>query len=131
MKELFTIKKVVTLNDIDTLNHVNNIVYLKWMEEIATKHWEFLTKKNPTPEIIWVVLRHEIDYLQQVILDDVIILKTRVGESKGFKSIRFIEFYKNDILIAKSKTIWGMLDSETFKPMRIREKVLKILNGNN
>lgn len=130
MKNLFSIEKKVTSKDIDTLHHVNNVVYLKWMEEIADKHWKFLTSDNPNPEYVWVVLRHEIDYLQQAVLGDTITLKTRVGESKGFKSERYIEFYKNDVLIAQSKTIWGMLHAKTYKPMRIRENVLKILNAN-
>ena len=131
MDTIFSIEKIVTSSDIDDLNHVNNVVYLKWMEEVATKHWQFLTKDEPKPEYVWVVLRHEIDYLQQAVLNDKILIKTKVGESKGFKSERFIEFYKNDVLIAKSKTIWGMLDAKTYKPMRIRENVLKILQGNN
>lgn len=129
MNETFHIEKIVSTNDIDDLNHVNNVVYVKWMEEIATQHWQFLTKNNPLPEFVWVVLRHEIDYLQQAMLNDIITIKTWVGETKGFKSERLIAFYKGDVLIAKSKTIWGMLATKTYKPSRITESILKILHG--
>lgn len=129
MNEIFSIEKTVTANEIDDLNHVNNVVYVNWMEEIATKHWQFLTAEAPLPDYIWVVLRHEIDYVQQAVLHDKITIKTWVGETKGFKSERLIAFYKDDVVIAKSKTIWGMLALKTYKPARITESVLNILHG--
>lgn len=129
MKNVFTLTITVSSEDIDTLHHVNNLVYVKWMDKIATTHWSFLTKDNPLPQYIWVVMRHEIDYLKQATLGDEIVVKTWVGETRGITSVRFMEFYKNDVLLVKAKTIWAMLDSKTFKPVRIREDVLSILQG--
>jgi acyl-CoA thioester hydrolase len=127
MDTFFEFKITVTTDDIDDLNHVNNVVYVKWMDEVAFHHWAFLTKETPLPEYIWVVARHEIDYKGQALLGDKIIAKTWVGETKGFTSERIIEFYKEDMLLAKSKTTWAMLDAVTYKPTRIRENVLKVL----
>lgn len=127
MKNVFTLTITVSSEDIDNLNHVNNLVYVKWMDKIATTHWSFLTRDNPLPQYVWVVLRHEIDYLKQASLGDEIIVKTWVGETKGITSIRFMEFYKNDSLLVKAKTTWVMLDANTHKPVRIRENVLKVL----
>ena len=131
MKNVFTLTITVSSEDIDTLHHVNNLVYVKWMDKIATTHWAFLTKDNPLPQYIWVVMRHEIDYLKQATLGDEIVVKTWVGETKGITSVRFMEFYKNDILLVKAKTVWAMLHAETFKPTRIREDVLKVLLPEN
>ena len=127
MKNVFTLKITVSSKDIDTLKHVNNLVYVKWMDKIATEHYAFLTKDNPLPQYVWVVTRHEIDYLKQAILGDKITVKTWVGETNGITSIRFMNFYKENLLLVKAKTVWLMLDSKTFKPTRIREKVLKVL----
>ena len=127
MNSIFTLKITVSSEDIDNLQHVNNLVYVKWMDTIATKHWTYLTEENPLPQYIWVVMRHEIDYLKQAGLGDEITVKTWVGETKGITSVRFMEFYKNDDLLVKAKTIWAMLDAKTFKPARIRENVLKVL----
>lgn len=129
MKNIFTIKIRVSSEDIDLLEHVNNLVYVKWMDEIATNHWAHLTKDTPLPQYVWVVVRHEIDYLKQASLGDKIIVKTWVGETKGVTSVRFMEFYKNDVLLVKAKTTWAMLDAKTFKPSRIRENVLKVLQA--
>lgn len=131
MKNVFTLTITVSSEDIDNLQHVNNLVYVKWMDKIATTHWNFLTKDNPLPQYIWVVVRHEIDYLKQATLGDEIIVKTWVGETRGITSVRFMEFYKNDVLLVKAKTIWAMLNVDTYKPARIRENVLKILSPEN
>jgi acyl-CoA thioester hydrolase len=127
MKDIFELKIKVTAEHIDKLNHVNNVVYVKWMDWVAVEHWEFLTKNNPLPEHIWVVLKHEIDYLKQAILGDDITVKTWVGETRGFKSERLMAFYKGSELLVKAKTVWGMLNSKNFKPTRIRENVLNVL----
>lgn len=129
MENVFILTITVSAEDIDNLQHVNNLVYLKWMDKIATTHWTHLTKNNPLPQYVWVVMRHEIDYLKQASLGDEIIVKTWVGETKGITSIRFMEFYKKNVLLVKAKTIWAMLDSKTLKPVRIRENVLKVLQA--
>ena len=131
MKNVFTLTITVSSEDIDTLHHVNNLVYVKWMDKIATTHWDFLTKDNPLPQYIWVVMRHEIDYLKQATLGDEIVVKTWVGETKGITSVRFMEFYKGDDLLVKAKTVWAMLNAKTYKPVRIREDVLRILSPKN
>lgn len=127
MQHVFTLTIKVSKKDIDDLQHVNNLVYVRWMDKIATTHWNFLTKDNPLPQYIWVVMRHEIDYLKQAGLGDEITVKTWVGETKGITSVRFMEFYKGDVLLVKAKTTWAMLNAETYKPARIREDVLSVL----
>ena len=127
MKNVFTLKITVSSKDIDTLKHVNNLVYVKWMDKVAIEHYAFLTKDNPLPQYVWVVTRHEIDYLKQATLGDKITVKTWVGETNGITSIRFMNFYKDNLLLVKAKTVWLMLDSKTLKPTRIRENVLKVL----
>lgn len=127
VSNVFTLTITVSSEDIDTLQHVNNLVYVKWMDEIATSHWSFLTKDTPLPQYVWVVMRHEIDYLKQATLGDKIVVKTWVGETRGITSTRFMEFYNNDILLVKAKTVWAMLNAKTYKPARIREDVLKVL----
>ena len=125
----FKIQRTVTPNDIDDLNHVNNAVYVKWMDDVAFLHWQKLTENYPLPDYIWVVSRHEVDYKGQAVLGDEITIKTWVGETSGVKSIRYIEFYKNDKLLVKSKTVWVLLNAETYKPTRITENVLKVLEA--
>ena len=69
---------VVQRADIDQQNHVNNIVYLRWVQEIATAHWEATAPATARDAIGWVVLRHEIDYKTPASLRDEILLRTWV-----------------------------------------------------
>lgn len=127
MNNFFEVKIEITPEDIDDLNHVNNAVYVKWMDDVAFKHWEHLTQNEPITDTIWVVSRHEIDYKSEAFLGDEITAKTYVGNTRGVTSERFIEFYKGDTLLAKSKTIWVLLDAKSYKPVRIRENILNLL----
>ena len=127
MNNFFEVKIEITVEDIDDLNHVNNAVYVKWMDDVAFKHWEYLTQNEPIIDTIWVVSRHEIDYKSEAFLGDEIIAKTYVGNTRGVTSERFIEFYKGETLLAKSKTIWVLLDAKSYKPVRIRENILNLL----
>lgn len=126
---VFKTKRIVSSEEIDDLNHVNNVVYVKWMDDVAFAHWQKLTENHPLPDYIWVVVRHEIDYKSQAVLNDEITIKTWVGETSGIKSIRYIEFYKEDKLLVKSKTIWVLLNAKNYKPTRITESVLKVLEA--
>ena len=75
----------------------------------------------------WVVIRHELDYSGQATLNDVIKIKTWVGETTGIKSIRRVAFYKGEILLVKAKTFWCLVDAKTLRPRRITGEILKVL----
>lgn len=112
---------------IDELNHVNNVVYLEWIQDIANMHWTQLKEGFDTAGYVWVVIRHEIDYVGQALLNDEILTKTWVGETGGIKSVRHVEFYKNDKLIVKAQTTFCLINAKTFKPTRITDEVLMML----
>ena len=128
--KVFSFQITVKSDDIDALNHVNNNVYLRWANLAATKHWEKLSDVSINRQYVWVALRHEIDYLKPAFLKDVITVKTWVGETFGVKSTRYVEMYNKEQLLAKTKTIWVMLDAQTKRPKRIQEDVLNVLKQN-
>ncbi|NNC70297.1 MAG: acyl-CoA thioesterase [Flavobacteriaceae bacterium] len=115
---------------LDTLKHVNNIVYLKWVQDASVKHWDKLVNTELKKENVWMALRHEIDYLNQAFLDDTITIYTWIEESKGVKSTRIVHMYKQDTLLAKCKTIWVLLDAKSLRPKRIGEEILKLFSAN-
>lgn len=123
----FEIEMIVSEKDIDHLNHVNNVVYLQWVQDIATKHWNQLKDGHDTSNYVWVVIRHELDYSGQATLNDVIKIKTWVGETTGIKSIRHVAFYKGERLLVKAKTFWCLVDAKTLRPRRITGEILKVL----
>ena len=118
---------LVEANHLDALNHVNNVVYLQWVNDISEKHWEILSNELLNSKYFWVCLRHEIDYLNQAILGDEITVFTWVGESAGVRSIRNVHIYKGDILLTKIKSTWCLIDKKTLKPTRIKQDILDVL----
>jgi len=126
---IFTLK--VQENELDDLNHVNNIHYMKWVQEAAQKHWNILSNINLDALYVWVVLRHEIDYMSSAKLHDSLTVDTWIGDSYGVKSVRFVEIKKDSKIIAKAKTIWCLLDKKTMKPARIPSEIIKILELKN
>ena len=124
---VFQTTYTVIASDIDELNHVNNVVYLRWIQNIANLHWTQLKQDLDTSAFVWVVLRHEIDYVGQALLGDSIEAKTWVGKTGGIRSIRHVEFYKNNKLIVKAKTTFCLVNAKTFKPTRITDQILMML----
>jgi len=111
--------------DIDGQNHVNNTVYLRWVQEVATAHWESLASAEAQDAIGWVVLRHEIDYKLPANLGDEMVLRTWVGEASRLKFERFTEILRKSDgqLLAKARTLWVPIDSKTGKPTRVSADV--------
>jgi len=125
----FTYTLIVSENDIDTLNHVNNITYLNWVQNAAQKHWSILSNTNIDNKYVWVVIRHEIDYFLPAVLNDVITVTTYIGDSYGVKSERFVEIKREDKILAKAKTIWCLLDKKTMKPVKVPSEIMGILQS--
>ena len=113
--------------DIDTLNHVNNITYLQWVQHAAQKHWATISNAEIDENYVWVVIRHEIDYFLPALLNDTITVSTYIGDSYGVKSERFVEIKKGDKILAKAKTIWCLLDKNTMKPVKVPSEIMAIL----
>ena len=123
---VFETKYTVKPAHIDELNHVNNVVYLQWID-IAKLHWTQLKSGLDTTAYVWVVIRHEIDYIGQALLGDTIVAKTWVGKTGGIRSIRHVEFYKNNKLIVRAQTTFCLVNAKTFKPTRITDQILIML----
>lgn len=125
------VSHIITFNvkeqDIDTLNHVNNVVYLQWVNDISGIHWSLLSNDSINSKYFWVVLRHEIDYVNQAFLDDKITVYTWIGASSGIRSIRNVHIYKGDDLLIKAKSTWCLIDAKTHRPTRIKQDIMDIL----
>ena len=117
----------VEKKDIDDLNHVNNVVYLQWVNNISEKHWNLLAPAEIKEKYIWVVLRHELDYLNQAFLGDEITMITWIGESSGVKSVRHVHVYKGAAVLLKAQSTWCLLDQKSLRPTRVKEDILSLL----
>jgi len=111
--------------DIDQQNHVNNTVYLSWVQEVATAHWRAVATADAQENIGWVVLRHEIDYKTPACLGDEIVLRTWVGKSTRLTFERFTEIRRSgdDQLLSNARTLWCPINAQTARPVRVPAEV--------
>lgn len=124
MPHIFYLPITVAVDDIDGLNHVNNIVYLRYVQEAAIGHWKTVPQEIAS-QIIWMARRHEIDYLKQAFLGEELVAKTWVDDFVGVKSIRHCEIMRGEEVLARSVTHWISLDAQTLRPKRITEEIVK------
>jgi acyl-CoA thioester hydrolase len=118
----------VTKAHIDGLHHVNNIEYVKWVQDIAEAHWDLKTSHEIRQNHYWFMISHHITYKGEAFLGDSILLKTFILESKGAKSTRIVEIYnkKTNKLLAISETIWCFMSHEAHRPTRIPKAIVDL-----
>jgi acyl-CoA thioester hydrolase len=106
---------------IDFLGHVNNAVWVQWIQDLAVAHWEAVAAPEYVEAYIWVVIRHEIDYLRPALEGDVVTGKTWVEEPpRGARFDRHMEFAGEDgKTLVRAKTTWAMIDRKTGRPLRV------------
>jgi acyl-CoA thioester hydrolase len=112
-------------DDIDEQNHVNNTVYLRWVQDVATAHWRAIASGEVQENIGWVVLRHEIDYKTPAALGDKITLRTWVGKATRLTFERFTEIrrHSDGQLLSNARTLWCPINAQTGRPIRVRPEV--------
>ena len=130
LPQAFEITVAVQPADIDQQNHVNNTVYLRWVQDVATAHWEARAPAAARETIGWVVLRHEIDYKMAACLGDEIVLRTWVGEATRITFERFTEMRRSSDgeLLAKGRTLWVPVNTATGKPTRVPHEVRAVFS---
>lgn len=111
----------VPAEDIDVQNHVNNVAYVRWIQDVAIAHWENAASDEQKEKFTWIIVRHEIDYKKQAFEAEEISATTWVDNWRGFSCERFTEITRGADLLVKSKAVWCMIDKNTHKPTRISE----------
>lgn len=115
---------LATAADIDELGHVSNLVYLRWVLDVAMGHTRALGWDHPQYRAlgaIFVVRRHEIDYVAQVREGEQLIGETWVDQFRLASCIRKTELRRGDQIVAKGATTWAMMSLSTGRPVKIPE----------
>lgn len=131
MKE-FIYKFIIANEAIDLNGHVNNAYYLKFMQDAAQSHSDFVGdtfKSQLANGFTWVVRRNEIDYLAQLFLGDEIEIKTWVTQEKKASSKRYFEFIKAEKIVVKAITTYVYFDLQNKRPVAIPPEIAKLYEG--
>lgn len=114
-----------TPEDIDELGHVNNAVWVKWIQDVAVGHWMAVAPREHADAYIWVVTRHEIDYRGNVSAGETVTAETWVQDPpRGARFDRHMRFTGADGRVkVEAKTIWAIIDRATGRILRVPREV--------
>jgi acyl-CoA thioester hydrolase len=112
--------------DIDELGHVNNAVWVRWMEVLATSHWRAIAAPEHRDAYIWVITRHEIDYLRALGPGASVTGRTWVPEApRGARCDRLMEFVDADGRPhVRARTTWAIIEKAGGRPIRVPADVI-------
>ncbi|MBX9814932.1 MAG: thioesterase [Proteobacteria bacterium SG_bin5] len=118
---MFTQSFTATPADIDELGHVNNAVWVRWIQVIAVAHWDQLATAEEQAAYVWVITRHEIDYRGNLRVGETARGETWVPDPpKGARFDRHVRFIGPD---GKEKvravTTWALIERASGRPMRV------------
>ncbi|RXG24527.1 acyl-CoA thioesterase [Leeuwenhoekiella aequorea] len=119
----FKLNITVPPEAIDNLGHVNNVIYLQWVQDVAEAHWQH----NSTDEMLqiyaWVALEHTIKYHAPAFEGEQITIETWIEKFEGVRSFRRTRIYRpaDQKVLATAITNWCLLNMETRKPLRVPE----------
>jgi len=126
-RPIFEHKIVAPAEAIDELGHVNNAVWVQWIQEVALAHWFNVADPLHQEAYIWVVIRHEIDYLRAAFEGEVLTGRTWVGEAgpRGARCDRHMEFVGEDGKVrVRAVTQWAFVDKASGRPLRVPAEVI-------
>ena len=125
-KPIYELTFTAAPEHIDELGHVNNAVWVQWIQQVAVAHWEAVAPQAHKDAYYWVVVRHEIDYLRAAHDGDVVTARTWVADApQGARFERYIEFIGPDGKVCvRSRTQWAIIDKALGRPIRVPREVI-------
>jgi len=123
--ERFDLPLSVVPGDIDELGHVNNVVYLRWVQDVAIAHWTAASTDAQRAEVAWVAIRHEIDYKHPALPGDTIVARTWVGTADANRFERHTEILRaaDEKVLARARTLWVPISRLTGRLTRVSDDV--------
>ncbi len=124
----YSIEYTVTKEDLDINNHVNNVQYVQWIQDISEEHWlhceDFLDNKG----YVWFVLSHFVEYKKPSVDGDILTIETFVESFEGSVSNRAVEIRNAETgkMLVKSLTRWCLINPERNRPMRIPQEIVDL-----
>jgi acyl-CoA thioester hydrolase len=117
--------------DIDHMGHVNNSVYLKWVQDAVIDYWRSVAPPDAVAQHLWVALKHEITYRKPTFLQDVVVAEVIAEKVEGARAFFRTVLKRGEDVLTEIQSCWCCLDVDTKRPARLaRDVVRRFLPGN-
>jgi acyl-CoA thioester hydrolase len=111
-------------DDIDHMGHVNNAVYLKWVQEAVVDYWNSVAPPGAVAQHLWVALKHEITYLRPTFLQDNVVAEVIAEKVEGARAFFRTVVRRGDEVLSEISSCWCCLDVATKRPARLAREVV-------
>jgi acyl-CoA thioester hydrolase len=119
----------VAPGDIDFMGHVNNSVYLQWVQEAVIAYWRRVAPAEAVAQHLWVALRHEITYRRPAFLEDNVVAQVVAEGMHGARAFFHTLIKRGEEVLAEVKSSWCCLDAATQRPARLARDVVRMFVG--
>src|SRR5215217_7976675 len=110
--------------DIDHMGHVNNSVYLTWVQDAVVKFWETVAPADAVTRHLWVALQHQITYRRPAFLDDNVVADVVAEGMAGARAMFTTVIKRGEEVLAEVQSTWCCLDSVTHRPARLARDIV-------
>lgn len=123
----FRLSLAPTPADMDENGHVNNIVQVRWLQEVATAHWAAVAPAEAQARFVWVISRHEIDFRAPSFAGELLTAETWGENPKGarFDRCTRITGPAGEVRV-EARTTWVIMDRELKRPARLRPELVAL-----
>jgi acyl-CoA thioester hydrolase len=111
--------------DIDFMGHVNNSVYLEWVQEAVIAYWRRVAPAEAVARHLWVALKHEITYRRPAFLDDNVVAQVAAEGVQGARAFFSTLIMRGGEVLAEVKSSWCCLDAASLRPARLARDVVR------
>ena len=125
---IFTQRLTAQTEEIDELGHVSNVVVVRWVQQVAVAHssavgWDYEAYRRHGA--VFVVRRHELDYLRPVLAGDEVLLETWIESWRAASSVRCTRISRpaDRAALATARTQWVLVSTDGGRPRRIPEEI--------
>jgi acyl-CoA thioester hydrolase len=109
--------------DIDHMGHVNNSVYLKWVQDAVVDYWQSVAPPDAVARHLWVALKHEITYLKPTFLQDNVVAEVIAEKVEGARAFFTTVLRRGEDVLSEIHSCWCCLDAATQRPARLARKI--------
>ena len=111
-------------SDIDHMGHVNNAVYLKWVQEAVIDYWRSVAPPSSVGQHLWVALKHEITYRKPTFLQDAVVAEVIAEKVEGARAMFTTVLRRGEDVLSEIKSSWCCLDAASLRPARLARDVI-------
>jgi len=113
----------ICAEDIDHMGHVNNSVYLKWVQEAVIRYWEKVAPPEAVARHLWIALHHDIRYRRPTFLDDLVVADVIAEKVEGARAFFTTIIKRGEEVLAEVRSSWCCLDADSRRPVRLAQEI--------